>query len=98
MSADSNWYLWEGENLLISVRVRPGASRDEIVGPHDDALKIRITAPPVDGKANSHLIKYLAKTFGVAKSRVKLVSGDTCQKKRLLIQSPNDLPTGISQP
>ncbi len=98
MSADSDWYQWEGENLLISVRVRPGASRDEIVGPHDDALKIRITVPPVDGKANSHLIKYLAKTFGVAKSRVKLVSGDTSRQKRLLIQSPNDLPTGISQP
>ncbi|MCK4587889.1 MAG: YggU family protein [Gammaproteobacteria bacterium] len=69
-----------------------------MVGIVNKTLKIRITAPPVDGKANSHLIKYLAKTFGVAKTRVKLVSGDNNRNKRLRIHSPNNLPAGISQP
>ncbi|MCK4585706.1 MAG: YggU family protein, partial [Gammaproteobacteria bacterium] len=84
--------------LLVSVRVQPGASHNEIVGIVSDALKIRITAPPVDGRANSHLIKYLAKTFGVAKSRVNLVSGDNNRNKRLRIHSQIDLPAGISRP
>lgn len=98
MSTASGGYQWDEEDLLISVRVQPGASHNEIVGIVDDVLKIRITTAPVDGKANSHLIKLLAKTFGVAKSRVKLVSGVKNRNKRLRICSPNKLPTGISQP
>ncbi len=98
MNPTSDWYQWEGDNLLIVIRVQPGASRDQIVGTVNESLKIRITAAPVDGKANSHLIKYLAKTFGVARSRVKLISGDKSRDKRLRIHSPNDLLAGISRP
>lgn len=87
------WYQWQGERLLLSVRLQPRASCDEIVGPHGtDSLKIRITAPPVDGKANQHLIKYLAKEFGVAKGQVTLLSGTTGRDKRLAIDSPTKLP------
>lgn len=87
------WYQWQGEQLLLSVRVQPRASKDEIVGPHGTAsLKVRITAPPVDGKANTHLIKFLAKSFGVAKSQVALVSGTTGRDKRLAINGPKRLP------
>jgi len=91
-------YQWEGENLLIMVRVQAGASHNEIVGIVNDTLRIRITAAPIDGKANSHLIKFLAKTFSVAKSRVILVSGDKSRNKRLRIHAPNDLPACISPP
>lgn len=90
------WYQWQDDDLLLSVRVQPKASRDEIIGPHENALKIRITAPPVDGKANTHLIRFLAKTFGVPKSRVEIVSGESGRLKRLRIQAPTALPTGIS--
>lgn len=91
----SGFYRWEGERLLLSVRVQPRASRDEIVGPHgDDALKVRITAPPVDGKANAHLIRFLAKAFRVPRSRVTLVGGDSSRSKHLSIDSPTTLPTG----
>ena len=97
MSAAASWYQWEGDNLLLTIRVQPKARKDEVIGPHDGALKIRITAPPVDGKANAHLIKFLAKTFGVAKSRVQLISGETGRNKRLRIQHPGSPPPGISR-
>lgn len=91
----SGFYRWEGERLLLSIRVQPRASRDEIVGPHgDEALKVRITAPPVDGKANAHLVRFLAKAFGVPRSRVTLLAGDSGRSKHLSIDSPTTLPTG----
>jgi uncharacterized protein len=96
----ADWYSWQGDTLLLTLRVQPRASSDEIVGPHgEEALKVRITAPPVDGKANQHLIKFLAKSFGVAKSRVTLLKGDTGRDKRFAIKAPKYLPdaAAISQ-
>jgi uncharacterized protein (TIGR00251 family) len=88
-----SWYEWQGERLLLTVRVQPRASNDEIVGPHGtESLKIRITAPPVEGKANQHLIKFLAKAFGVAKGQVSLISGSAGRNKRLAIEAPKHLP------
>jgi uncharacterized protein (TIGR00251 family) len=102
-TGNSGWYRWQGDTLILSVRVQPKASSDELVGPCDDgqggeSLKIRITAPPVDGKANSHLIKFLAKAFGVAKSKVTLAAGETGRNKRIQIDSPGKLPLQISPP
>ncbi|MCW8919030.1 MAG: DUF167 family protein [Gammaproteobacteria bacterium] len=93
-------YQWQGGRLILHLRVQPRASRDEIVGPHGgDALKVRITAPPVEGQANAHLIRFLAKAFGVSRSQVRLLGGDTSRGKRLSIDSPRELPTsaGITQ-
>lgn len=86
------WYQWQGEDLILSVRLQPRASRDEIVGPHGDALKIRITAPPVEGQANAHLLRFLAETFAVGRGEVTLLSGDTARSKRLRIHAPGQLP------
>ena len=85
---------------MLALRIQPRASRDEIVGPHGEQLKVRITAPPVDGKANAHLTAFLAKQFRVPKSRVTLVSGDTGRDKRVRIEAPGALPPdlGLSQP
>ena len=52
---------------------------------HGDSLKIQIAAPPVDGEANAELLRFLAKLFGVPKSRTSLVSGDTGRHKRVRI-------------
>jgi uncharacterized protein (TIGR00251 family) len=95
------WYRWQGDTLILSVRIQHKARADEIVGPSDDGqggenLKIRITAPPVDGKANAHLIKFLAKAFGVAKSRVQVASGETGRNKSIHITAPGKLPLHIS--
>lgn len=90
------WYQWQGEDLILTVRLQPRASRDEIVGPHGDALKIRITAPPVEGKANTHLLKFLASAFDVPRANVTLVSGDIARSKRLRIHAPRQLPAAAA--
>ncbi len=87
---------WEEKDLVLDVRIQPRASRDEIVGTYGDRIKIRITAPPVDGKANAHLIKYLAKQFGVPRARVSLVSGETGRDKRIRIQAPQKIPQELA--
>jgi uncharacterized protein (TIGR00251 family) len=90
------WYRWEDDTLILSIRLQPRASCDEIVGPHGaESLKVRITAPPVDGKANQHLIKYLAKTFGVSKGQVTLLKGQSGRDKLLAITAPSRFPAGI---
>lgn len=60
------------DGLVLRLYIQPKASRDSIVGLHGDELKVAITAPPVDGRANAHLTKYLAKQFRVAKSQSSL--------------------------
>lgn len=69
----------------FDVRVVPRASKSEIVGNHDGALKLRIAAPPVDGAANAEVIKLLAKCFSLSKTNVEIVSGQTSKRKRVRI-------------
>ncbi len=92
----ANFYHWEGQVLHLFVRVQPKASRDEFADIQEDRIKVRITAPPVDGKANEHLIKFIAKTCGVAKSQVSIKSGETGRNKHLCIHAPQVLPSGIT--
>ena len=66
----------------LTVRVQPRASRNEVIGfDTDGALKVRVTAPPVDGEANRAVIELMAKTLGVAKSRVRIVRGESSRVK-----------------
>lgn len=85
------FYQQQGENLLLHCLVQPKASRDEITGLQDDRLKIRITAPPVDGKANSHLIRFLAEELGLPRSRLSIHNGETGRRKTIRI-------TGMTTP
>ena len=78
--------------LLLDIYVQPRASKNEIVGPYGDSLKIRITEPPVDGKANKHMQKFLAKTFSVPAYKVILLTGETSRNKRFAIEQPQQLP------
>ena len=86
-------YQWHGDQLRIALRVTPKASRDKVGDLHGDQLKVAITAPPVDGKANAHLIRFLAKAFGVSKSCVALISGETNRNKLFAIEAPGRLPS-----
>ena len=65
----------------LNVRLQPRARRTEIVGERDGALLVRVTAPPVDGKANAALCKLLAKALGVAPSTVTVVRGQSARDK-----------------
>ncbi|CCN38375.1 conserved hypothetical protein [Vibrio nigripulchritudo SO65] len=85
----------ENDEVLLRLYIQPKASRDKIVGKHGDELKIAITAPPVDGKANSYLIKYLAKQFKVPKGQVTIEKGELGRHKQVRIISPQNLPNEI---
>lgn len=76
-----------GDSLAFAVRVIPRASRSEIVGEHDGALKVKLASPPVDGAANAELIKLFAKKFDVSKSDIEIVSGETSKNKRIKINN-----------
>ena len=67
----------------LRVRLQPRARRDEVVGEREGAVVIRVTAPPVDGRANEALCRLVARKAGVAPSRVTLVKGHTAREKTL---------------
>jgi len=89
------WHRWEGADLLLSLRVQPRASRDEL-RLEGGRLRVRITAPPVDGAANRHLLRFLAAEFGVAPSRATLLRGVSGREKAVRISSPARLPSSIA--
>lgn len=90
-----SFYRWDGEDLVLDVHLQPKASRDEFAGLHGERLKIRLTAPPVEGKANAHLLAFLGKAFGVPKSTVVLESGELNRQKRVRIPRPAQLPAEL---
>jgi uncharacterized protein (TIGR00251 family) len=89
------FYRWDAGDLILECHLQPKASNDAIAGIQAERLKIRITAPPVDGKANAHLLVFLAKAFGVAKSQVDLESGELSRHKRVRIHQPKRLPAAL---
>ena len=89
------WFRWDGPDLIVQVQVQPRASREAVAGVIGDHLKIRLTAPPLEGRANSDLIVLLAKLFGVSKNRVTLLRGATSRRKQLRIKSPKILPQDL---
>lgn len=91
----TSFYQWENQDLLLAIYVQPRASKNAVVGIYGERLKIKITAPPVDGQANQALIKFLAKMFAVPKSHIDLLNGETSREKRFKIHAPNKLPSLI---
>lgn len=79
------WLVADDDGVTLRLHIQPGAKKTEVVGLHGEALKIRLAAPPVDGKANACLIAFLADRLGLAKSAICLVSGDTSRAKRVRI-------------
>lgn len=77
----SEWYRRNGEVLTLTLHVQPGAKRSEVSGLHGDALKIRLAAPPIEGRANAALCKFIAETFGVPQRQVELKQGAQSRHK-----------------
>lgn len=92
-----SWYRWQSDALILNVRVQPGARKNEFAGLLDERLKIRLAAPPVDGKANQALVKFIASACGVSVRQVSLLAGQTSRSKRVCIDSPRLLPEGITR-
>ena len=76
--------------VRFSVRVQPRASKTELAGIHGDALKIRLSAPPVDGAANDALVDFLAETFAVPRRNVRILSGESSRSKIVEIDGINE--------
>jgi uncharacterized protein (TIGR00251 family) len=79
----------KSEGCILNCWIQPRSSRNAVVGIHGDALKIALTAPPVDGKANKELVKFLAKYFKLPKSSIQLVAGETSRSKTILVAGLN---------
>jgi hypothetical protein len=80
------WLVADPGGVTLRLHIQPGAKKTEVVGLHGEALKIRLAAPPVDGKANACLIGFIADRLGVAKAAVELLSGESSRAKRLRIR------------
>lgn len=92
----SNWFRQAADGrLTLTLHIQPGAKKTEFAGLHGDALKIRLAAPPVDGKANEALLKFLAEVLHLPKSAVTLKSGQTSRRKVLEVVGAT--PEGIAR-
>jgi uncharacterized protein (TIGR00251 family) len=85
-----DWIRETAKGLLLPVRAVPRASKNEIQGIHGNALKIRLQAPPVEGRANEALIRFLSDVLDIPRSQLSIASGETGRNKAVLI-------TGISK-
>jgi uncharacterized protein (TIGR00251 family) len=82
------WYREDSKGVTFSVRVVPRASRSEVVGLHDGALRIRVAAPPVEGAANQELVNFLSRKFKVPRASVTLIAGANSKNKVIRVANP----------
>ncbi|MEK6678367.1 MAG: DUF167 domain-containing protein [Nitrospirota bacterium] len=75
----------DNEGVILPVRIQPRASKDEIVGEYNGALKIKLTSPPVEGEANRRCIEFLSKRFKIAKSQLEIIKGEKSKDKLIKI-------------
>jgi uncharacterized protein (TIGR00251 family) len=88
-----SWYRWDGDALILQLRIQPGARRDEFAGPYGEhQYRLRIAAPALEGRANLQLRRFLAKRFGVATSGVAIVGGEHGRDKVIRITRPSRSP------
>ena len=87
-----SWHTRLGNDLVLYLEVKPGSRNDVVDGIRADRLRVRIKAPPVDGKANNQLLKFIAGEFGVPKSNVEITRGITGKVKTLVIHRPAAYP------
>ena len=99
MGRDSNWYRYDAASRRISLaaRVQPNARRNEIVGLHGGALKIKIAAPAVDNKANAVLVEFLSEALGIPKSAIVIRRGISSRSKVLEIAGSSDLAARLER-
>jgi uncharacterized protein (TIGR00251 family) len=91
----SEWYRRNGDVLTLTLHVQPGAKRTDVAGLHGEALKIRLAAPPVEGRANEALLKFIAEFFGVPLRQVELKQGGQSRHKVVAITGSKVEPGGL---
>jgi uncharacterized protein len=91
----SDWYRRNGESITLTLHVQPGAKCSEIAGLHGDALKIRLAAPPIEGRANEALLKFIAKLFDVPLRNVELKQGGQSRHKVVAVSGSKVEPESL---
>ena len=86
-----NWYQPAQNGFRLRLHLQPGAKRNQVVGLYGDALKIALSNPPVDGKANAALIAFLSAQLHIPKQRITLLSGHLARKKIVVIQGVTEI-------
>ncbi len=86
---DVNWLQPAGDGVLLAVKVTPRAAADAVAGIEGGRLRVRLRAPPADGKANTALTRWLAARLGVPRSAVTIVAGESARLKRVSIRGVN---------
>ncbi len=88
----TSWHRAEGGAIVLTLHVQPGAKRSEISGLHGDALKIRLAAPPIEGRANEALLRFIAELFAVPLRNVELLRGAQSRHKMVKVTGSAILP------
>lgn len=91
------FFWWEGDVLVLNILGKPSARDDAIGKPQGRQLKVSVTAPPENGRATDHMVRFLAGEFGVAASAIEVVYGRTSVNKQLRITAPTRLPAVMRQ-
>lgn len=91
------WYRRNGDLLTLTLHIQPGAKRTEMAGLHGEALKIRLAAPPVEGRANEALLKFIANIFGVPLRQVELKQGGQSRHKVVSVTGSKVEPESLLQ-
>jgi uncharacterized protein len=85
-----SWITEKPEGVVITIFVQPRASKNRIAGLHGDAIKVKLTAPPVDNAANKMCVEYLAKCLNIPKSSLEIISGQTSRTKQIRVRDVGD--------
>jgi uncharacterized protein (TIGR00251 family) len=88
----TSWYQRNADSLTLVLHVQPGAKQTCVAGLHGEALKIRLAAPPIEGKANEALLRFIAEQFGVPLRSVELKQGGQSRHKRVLVHGSKLAP------
>jgi len=91
----TDWYRRSGEVITLTLHVQPGAKRSEIAGLHGEALKLRLAAPPIEGRANEALLKFIAGLFDVPVRQVELKQGGQSRHKVVAITGSKIEPESL---
>ncbi len=94
----AEWYRRRNDVITLTLHVQPGAKRSEISGLHGDALKIRLAAPPIEGRANEALLKFVAAIFAVPSRKVELLQGGQSRHKVVAITGSSIEPESLISP
>ncbi len=94
-AARAPWLTRTPSGWTIAVHVQPGAKRTAVAGVHGERLKIRISAPPVDGRANAAVVAFIAEQLGVPRAQVSVARGQTSRDKLITVASPECNPANL---